>query len=156
MKWLLALLILGSIRCGGGLNVKRAEHYQTFAPPKWEKSEDGESDSAYRLVSGHFVTLTSSCGRDYEQPLSRLTSQLLMGVREIHYAKQGPVKTQEGEGLYSSIQGKFESKMVWLELVVMKSHGCVFDFVATGNQPLPKTESDEFMQFVKTLGHGKD
>lgn len=146
-----ALLGLG----GGSDKLKHAEGYRINAPPDWKSIDKGDSDHAYRLPSGDIATLTSSCNRDPNSSLELLTRHLLIGERNTIIARRERIPVDGKDGLFSDVASTLDGKSFHLNLFVLSSHGCIFDFSLVSPQAISETETHGFLNFVRSFHYGK-
>jgi hypothetical protein len=155
-----AVFILGFAGCalfGGGANdsIQRVKGYRLQPPDNWQKTDShGESDEAYRLPSGAIATATSSCGRNSRQSPEILTKQLLIGARHVQVTRRERIVVNGKNALQSSVTAKLEGVPFNLELIVVSSTPCAFDFSLVSPETIPETERTQFAEYAKSLKYG--
>lgn len=140
----------------GGGQLKKSTEYSLQTPPQWEAISRGESDRAFRTPSKAIVSVTSSCERDEEVSLPLLTKHLLIGSRKQIFRSQSPLNIHGKEALFSDVEAQYGSKSTFLNLVVLKATPCVFDFSMVASNAITKTDSETFLQWIKSFKDGKD
>jgi hypothetical protein len=140
---------------GGEEKINRAKNYRVTPPKDWKEIDSSnQSDQAYKLPSGNVVTLTSSCKPNRSQSLDVLTRHLLLGARNVSYEKQDIYLIAGHEGLYSSVKAKMEGVPFSLELFVLPSNTCVFDFSLMSPKMISETDKADFISFFKSFKNG--
>ena len=141
---------------GGGDDVKHNRNYSVSAPAAWKKIDSDDSDQAYRLPSGNIVEMTSSCNRDTREPLEWMTRHLLIGDRGTNIVQREKLVVDGKEGMFSEVETTLEGKPFRLNLFVLPSHGCIFDFSLVSPRNISQNETHEFLSFVKSFKYGKN
>ena len=141
---------------GGGDEVKHTQNYSVSAPGGWKKIDSDESDHAFRLPSGDIVEMNSSCNRNTHEPLEWMTRHLLFGDRDTDIVRREKLSVDGKEGLFSEVQTTLEGKPFHLNLFVLPSHGCIFDFSLVSPKNIPENETHEFLSFVRSFKYGKN
>jgi len=153
-------LFLGATGCAllgsGNISVPRATHYRVTAPHDWKPLDSSESDHAYQLPSGNIATLNSSCNSASHHPLTYLSQDLILGARDVDYQQRKPLTVDGTEGLYSALTLTMNKAPFHMRIFVMAKQGCVFDFSLLSPRPIPATETEEFLAFVKSFKYGKN
>jgi hypothetical protein len=154
--FLLSLSQIGCALFGGGSDkLERSKEYAIVTPSEWAPSEGkGESDKAYRLKSGSVVTVTSSCDRGAGNSPVVLTKQLLIGARNVRYEKRQRILVDGKDGLHSTVKATLDGVPFHLEIVVLPTGTCVFDFSLMSPKPITDSEKSQFLEFVKSFHYG--
>jgi hypothetical protein len=140
---------------GGGSDIQRVKDYSLQTPTDWVKADaEGESDEAYRLPSGSIATVTSSCGRNSRQSPEILTKQLLIGARQIQVSKREKLFINEKGALRSLVNAKLDGVPFNLDIIVVASSPCAFDFSLVSPKPIPDVEREQFVEYAKSLKYG--
>lgn len=139
----------------GGSGIKRAKNVSFSAPEDWaETSSGGESDRAFKLKSGSTVTLTSSCQAPRSSSLERLTKDLLLGARKVHFIRQEKLIIANTQALFSHVNTTVDDQPFQLLFVVLKKNDCIFDFTLVSPRSITQSEIQEFLQFAKSFNYG--
>jgi len=140
---------------GGEPGLQRATSYELNVPSSWETLKSkGETDRAYRLPSGNGVSVTSSCKKNLDTSLKVLTRQLLIGTRNREILKETPLVVTEGAGLFTYLKADSEGEKVHLAVIIIKKQSCIFDFTLVSPKAISHTETNEFINFAKSLSYG--
>jgi len=134
----------------------KARGYDLTVPSGWRETDREESDRAYRLPSGNFATVNSSCTRNADAPLEVLTKHLLFGSRNVKYVEREKIRIAGSDGLFSRVKATVDGVPFHLDVVVLPKEGCVFDFSLMSPKPIPGKDSQEFLSFVKSFTYGKN
>lgn len=156
-SWVFVLVSSCALLGGGDSGLNRASSYELDIPETWTALKSkGESDRAYRLSSGNLVSVASSCKKNFTSSLRVLTQQLLIGTRQRVVFTEKPVAIDNGTGLFTSLKARTDGKLVYLGVLVVKKHGCVFDFSLLGSDPLSQNDISTFIRFAKSLKYGSN
>lgn len=140
---------------GGTPDLERVKGYALTPPTTWTSVDaEGESDEAYRLSSGAIATVTSSCGRNSKHTPEVLTKQLLIGARHVRVTKREKLVVAGKSALHSTVTAKLEGVPFHLELIVVSSTPCAFDFSLVSPKEISEAERTQFVEYTKSLKYG--
>ena len=100
--------------------------------------------------------MNSSCNRNTHEPLEWMTRHLLFGDRDTNIVRREKLAVDGKEGLFSDVQTSLEGKPFRLNLFVLPTHGCIFDFSLVSPRNISENETHEFLSFVKSFKYGKN
>ena len=85
-----------------------------------------------------------------------MTRHLLIGDRDTNIVTREKLVVDGREGLFSTVETTLEGKPFHLNLFVLPSHGCIFDFSLVSPRKITENETHEFLSFVKSFKYGKN
>lgn len=145
---------LGCTLLGGGdSNLPKAVDYKLPVPENWTALSKGEADLAYRMASGNWVAINSSCVHSNANP-QVLTRQLLLGFRQVRISRQEKIAVGMDEGLLSDIDAEQDGNRVHLLIAVVPKGDCVFDFTCLSKKEISLKDREEFQKFIRGLQYG--
>ncbi|MEZ4751662.1 MAG: hypothetical protein R3B54_13870 [Bdellovibrionota bacterium] len=150
-----ALLLLFAGCFGGERSVRHAEGYHISPPKRWESTDKGNGDRAFKLKSGSLVAVSSSCNRHADADLQVLTRHLLIGVRNVVFIRQTYLEVNGAQGLYSSVRGEAGQDPIRFEIFVISKGGCIFDFTLLNKKQISAGDVAEFKQLVMSFRYAK-
>ncbi len=141
---------------GGGAEIDRAEKFSVETPKEWRAMKNRDADRAFELPSGSRVAVSSSCRRWVRAPLTVMAKQLLIGNREVKVLTQEPIAVAGGEGLLTKARAREGSRDIFLTLVLVRKHDCLFDVVHMGKKEISADEQMSLVGMAKGLHYGTD
>ena len=125
--------------------------YTSPAQP-WRTTDSGQADVAFQHPSGDAtISLNSVCHQYQDYSLEELTKQLLLGISDPVRLRQNPITINKNTGLMTVIEGKMDTLVFHMSVVVVRSHECIYDFSLIGRPESFEKHEAVFLQFLQSF-----